>query len=173
MIWLGRERAFYDVAFAPHMRPFSDGMSLFVWEVHMLPARFASNIDCGILQHASCLMSRPMHGNDGVAVPLDDISHNFHPHNLSLGSTPADPPYPLQNTDPHYEMVLYCVMLAYGRRSAAFLRSQKRWQPLLPLLMDHVPSFRYYYLLCLSCLSCSSCTPVWFGSCSAAITQFL
>ncbi|KAI1784041.1 hypothetical protein LXA43DRAFT_249225 [Ganoderma leucocontextum] len=42
------------------------------------------------------------------------------------------------NTDPHYEMILYNVMLAYGRRSAAFLRSQKRWQPLLPLLMDHV-----------------------------------
>ena len=43
-----------------------------------------------------------------------------------------------QNTDPHYEMILYNVMLAYGRRSATFLRSQKRWQPLLPLLMDHV-----------------------------------
>ncbi|PIL30535.1 hypothetical protein GSI_07235 [Ganoderma sinense ZZ0214-1] len=42
------------------------------------------------------------------------------------------------NTDPHYEMMLYNVMLAYGRRSAVFLRSQKRWQPLLPLLMDHV-----------------------------------
>ena len=35
-------------------------------------------------------------------------------------------------------MILYNIMLAYGRRSAAFLRSQKRWQPLLPLLMDHV-----------------------------------
>ena len=44
----------------------------------------------------------------------------------------------MQNTDPHYEMVLYNVMLTYGRRNPAFLRSQKRWQPLLPLLMDHV-----------------------------------
>ena len=79
-----------------------------------------------------------MYGNDGVATPLDDISPNFHPHNLSLGLTPADPPYPLQNTDPHYEMILYCVMIAYGRRNASFLRSQKRWQPLLPLFMDHV-----------------------------------
>ncbi|KAI0816916.1 hypothetical protein BC628DRAFT_1098166 [Trametes gibbosa] len=42
------------------------------------------------------------------------------------------------NTDPHYEMILYSVMLAWGRRKASFLRSQKRWQPLLPLLMDHV-----------------------------------
>ncbi|KAI8996664.1 hypothetical protein BD414DRAFT_478703 [Trametes punicea] len=41
-------------------------------------------------------------------------------------------------TDPHYEMILYSVMLAYGRRNHSFLRSQKRWQPLLPLLMDHV-----------------------------------
>ncbi|KAI0634529.1 hypothetical protein C8Q77DRAFT_1194633 [Trametes polyzona] len=42
------------------------------------------------------------------------------------------------NTDPHYEMILYSVMLSWGRRKASFLRSQKRWQPLLPLLMDHV-----------------------------------
>ncbi|KAI0749911.1 hypothetical protein C8Q80DRAFT_1269710 [Daedaleopsis nitida] len=42
------------------------------------------------------------------------------------------------NTDPHYEMVLYSVILAYGRRNTSFLRNQKRWQPLLPLLMDHV-----------------------------------
>ncbi|RPD60621.1 hypothetical protein L226DRAFT_545118 [Lentinus tigrinus ALCF2SS1-7] len=41
-------------------------------------------------------------------------------------------------TDPHYETILYSVMLAHGRRKASFLRSQKRWQPLLPLLMDHV-----------------------------------
>ncbi|KAH9941272.1 uncharacterized protein BXZ73DRAFT_88419 [Epithele typhae] len=40
----------------------------------------------------------------------------------------------------HYEMILYCVMLAFGRRSAVFLRSQKRWHTLLPLLMDHVRS---------------------------------
>ncbi|KAI0329754.1 hypothetical protein GY45DRAFT_1279051 [Cubamyces sp. BRFM 1775] len=42
------------------------------------------------------------------------------------------------NTDPHYEMILYSVMLSYGRRKPSFLRSQKRWQTLLPLLMDHV-----------------------------------
>ena len=35
-------------------------------------------------------------------------------------------------------MILYSIMLAYGRRHASFLRSQKRWQSLLPLLMDHV-----------------------------------
>ncbi|KAI0356846.1 hypothetical protein OH77DRAFT_174652 [Trametes cingulata] len=40
--------------------------------------------------------------------------------------------------DPHYEMILYSVMLLWGRRKSAFLRSQKRWKPLLPLLMDHV-----------------------------------
>ncbi|KAH9934484.1 uncharacterized protein BXZ73DRAFT_45715 [Epithele typhae] len=44
------------------------------------------------------------------------------------------------NTDPHYEMILYCVILAFGRRSAALHRSQKRWRALLPLLMDHVRS---------------------------------
>ncbi|KAI0672096.1 hypothetical protein C8Q78DRAFT_1124830 [Trametes maxima] len=42
------------------------------------------------------------------------------------------------STDPHYEMILYHVMLSYGRRKPPFLRSQKHWQPLLPLLIDHV-----------------------------------
>jgi len=34
--------------------------------------------------------------------------------------------------------MLYGVMLFYGRRNPSFLRSQKRWQALIPLLMDHV-----------------------------------
>ncbi|KAH9914110.1 uncharacterized protein B0H18DRAFT_887456 [Fomitopsis serialis] len=41
-------------------------------------------------------------------------------------------------TDPHQQLILYGVLLAYGRRKASFLRDQKRWQPLLPLLMDNV-----------------------------------
>jgi hypothetical protein len=34
--------------------------------------------------------------------------------------------------------MLYSVLLYHGRRSPSFLRSHKRWQPLIPLLMDHV-----------------------------------
>jgi hypothetical protein len=34
--------------------------------------------------------------------------------------------------------MLYSILLYYGRRTASFLRSQKRWQLLIPLLMDHV-----------------------------------
>ena len=34
--------------------------------------------------------------------------------------------------------MLYSVLLYHGRRSPSFLRSHKRWQPLVPLLMDHV-----------------------------------
>ena len=41
-------------------------------------------------------------------------------------------------TDPHAQLILYNVLLHYGRRNSAFLRSYKRWQPLVPLLMDHV-----------------------------------
>ncbi|OSX58404.1 hypothetical protein POSPLADRAFT_1049601 [Postia placenta MAD-698-R-SB12] len=41
-------------------------------------------------------------------------------------------------TDPHLQLILYSVLLAYGRQNMSFLRSQKRWQPLLPLLMDNV-----------------------------------
>jgi len=42
------------------------------------------------------------------------------------------------NTNPHSQLVLYSILLLYGRRQNNFLRSQKRWQPLIPLLMDHV-----------------------------------
>ncbi|EIW79662.1 hypothetical protein CONPUDRAFT_83017 [Coniophora puteana RWD-64-598 SS2] len=42
------------------------------------------------------------------------------------------------NTNPHSQLVLYFILLLYGRRQNNFLRSQKRWQPLIPLLMDHV-----------------------------------
>lgn len=36
------------------------------------------------------------------------------------------------------QYILYSVLLAYGQRMPAFLRFSKRWEPLIPLLMDHV-----------------------------------
>jgi len=42
-----------------------------------------------------------------------------------------------QNTDPHFQFIVYNILLHYGRRKSAFFRSQKRWQVLMPLLMDH------------------------------------
>ncbi|KAJ7173053.1 hypothetical protein C8R43DRAFT_978290 [Mycena crocata] len=42
------------------------------------------------------------------------------------------------NTDPHSQLIFYHVLLCHGRRRSDFFRSQKRWLPLLPLLMDHV-----------------------------------
>lgn len=33
---------------------------------------------------------------------------------------------------------MYKILLVYGRAHTAFLRAHKRWQPLVPLLMDHV-----------------------------------
>ncbi|KAG5728408.1 hypothetical protein E4T56_gene18959 [Termitomyces sp. T112] len=41
-------------------------------------------------------------------------------------------------TDPHAQFIFYHVLLCYGRRKTDFFRSHKRWQPLLPLLMDHI-----------------------------------
>jgi len=41
-------------------------------------------------------------------------------------------------TDPHLLLILYSILLAYGQHNQVFLRSQKRWQPLIPLLMDNV-----------------------------------
>ncbi|KAH7912871.1 hypothetical protein BJ138DRAFT_1082828 [Hygrophoropsis aurantiaca] len=40
-------------------------------------------------------------------------------------------------TDPHSQLILYSILLFYGRKQTSFLRSHKRWQPLIPLLMDH------------------------------------
>ncbi|KAL6304737.1 hypothetical protein BKA93DRAFT_848625 [Sparassis latifolia] len=42
------------------------------------------------------------------------------------------------STDPHCQLILYNILLSYGGKKPVFLRSQKRWQPLLPLLMDNV-----------------------------------
>ncbi|KAF8057059.1 hypothetical protein FPV67DRAFT_1566264 [Lyophyllum atratum] len=41
-------------------------------------------------------------------------------------------------TDPHTQLIFYHVLLCYGRRRSDFFRSHKRWQPLLPLIMDHI-----------------------------------
>ncbi|KAG6834984.1 hypothetical protein H0H93_005916 [Arthromyces matolae] len=41
-------------------------------------------------------------------------------------------------TDPHAQLIFYHVLLSYGRRRTDFFRAHKRWQPLLPLIMDHI-----------------------------------
>ncbi|KIK95658.1 hypothetical protein PAXRUDRAFT_826793 [Paxillus rubicundulus Ve08.2h10] len=41
-------------------------------------------------------------------------------------------------TDPHGQFILYSTLLFWGRRQPAFLRNHKCWQPLIPLLMDHI-----------------------------------
>lgn len=41
-------------------------------------------------------------------------------------------------TDPHSLLILYEILIHYGVRHPSFFRSAKKWQPLLPLLMDHV-----------------------------------
>lgn len=40
-------------------------------------------------------------------------------------------------TDPHVQLILYNILLHFGRREDTFLRSYERWKPLIPLLMDH------------------------------------
>lgn len=42
------------------------------------------------------------------------------------------------DTNPHCQFILYNVLLMYGRRNTTFLRSHKRWQPLIPFFMDHI-----------------------------------
>jgi hypothetical protein len=54
------------------------------------------------------------------------------PHFTSISYTRS------QKTDPHGQFILYSILLFWGRRQAAFLRNHKCWQPLVPLLMDHI-----------------------------------
>lgn len=44
----------------------------------------------------------------------------------------------LQTTDPHALLILFEILLQYGRQHSSFLRSHKKWSPLLPILMDYV-----------------------------------
>ena len=44
----------------------------------------------------------------------------------------------IQTTDPHAQFILFNILLSYGRRNNAFLRSYKRWQPLIPILIDQI-----------------------------------
>ncbi|PPQ77944.1 hypothetical protein CVT25_015419 [Psilocybe cyanescens] len=41
-------------------------------------------------------------------------------------------------TDPHSAFIYYAILFYYGQHRTEFFRSHKRWQALLPLLMDHV-----------------------------------
>ncbi|KAF9653640.1 hypothetical protein BDM02DRAFT_3182648 [Thelephora ganbajun] len=41
-------------------------------------------------------------------------------------------------TDPHLQLILYNVLLSYGRKKTNFLRTHKRWHPLIPLLIDNI-----------------------------------
>ncbi|KAL5514679.1 hypothetical protein ACEPAG_1995 [Sanghuangporus baumii] len=43
-----------------------------------------------------------------------------------------------KTTDPHTLLILFQVLLQYGRQHSSFLRSHKKWTPLLPILMDYV-----------------------------------
>ncbi|KAJ3872182.1 hypothetical protein F5051DRAFT_382572 [Lentinula edodes] len=42
------------------------------------------------------------------------------------------------NTNPHFQFICFHLLLSFGRRRSDFFRSHKRWQPLLPVLMDHI-----------------------------------
>ena len=43
-----------------------------------------------------------------------------------------------QATDPHLQFILYNVLLFHGRKMTNSLRIHKRWQPLIPLLIDNI-----------------------------------
>ncbi|KAI0315290.1 hypothetical protein OF83DRAFT_364966 [Amylostereum chailletii] len=44
----------------------------------------------------------------------------------------------ISDTDPHHQLILYNILLLHGRQNPSFFRSYKRWQPIFPMLMDHV-----------------------------------
>ncbi|KZT33232.1 hypothetical protein SISSUDRAFT_1066309 [Sistotremastrum suecicum HHB10207 ss-3] len=42
------------------------------------------------------------------------------------------------NTDPHAQLILHKILLSYGHRHPSFLRSNRAWNRLIPLLIDHL-----------------------------------
>ncbi|KZW00154.1 hypothetical protein EXIGLDRAFT_639782 [Exidia glandulosa HHB12029] len=73
------------------------------------------------LEHACCML-------------LDSELFAFHSERMShllLEDAVA-------NTNPHAQLVLHKTLLLFGRGHQSFLRSQKKWAPLIPILMDHV-----------------------------------
>lgn len=43
-----------------------------------------------------------------------------------------------KNTNPHAQLILFNILLHYGRLHPSFFRSVPKWAPLIPILMDHL-----------------------------------
>ncbi|KIJ63583.1 hypothetical protein HYDPIDRAFT_182204 [Hydnomerulius pinastri MD-312] len=83
--------------------------------------------------HEQYLQS-PLQLEHACQLLLDSELFTFHSERmceLAIGEVQS-------KTDPHWQLMVYNILLFWGRRQSAFLRNQKRWQPLIPLLMDHI-----------------------------------
>ena len=65
---------------------------------------------------------------------LDSELFSFHSERMSdllIADASTD-------TNPHSQLILHSILLLYGRRHSAFLRSHAKWKNLIPILMDHI-----------------------------------
>ncbi|KAI0036976.1 hypothetical protein K488DRAFT_39762 [Vararia minispora EC-137] len=84
--------------------------------------------------HHEQYLQSPMQLEHAINLLLDSELFSFHSERMcEILSDEAR-----TTTDPHRQLITYNVLLHYGRRNVAFFRSYKRWQPIFPLLMDHV-----------------------------------
>ncbi|ETW77422.1 hypothetical protein HETIRDRAFT_388964, partial [Heterobasidion irregulare TC 32-1] len=84
--------------------------------------------------HAEQYLQSPLQLEHACELLLDSELFTFHSERMCEILTDEA----TSNTDPHHQLILYNILVLHGRRHPSFLRSYKRWQPILPLLMDHV-----------------------------------
>ncbi|KEP45852.1 DUF2013 family protein [Rhizoctonia solani 123E] len=79
-------------------------------------------------------LSTPDQLEHAISLLLDSDIFAFHSDRSTEHLTSAAH----TETNPHALLVIYLIFLQYGRRNPAFFAGLKRWQGLVPLLMDHV-----------------------------------
>ncbi|KAJ7594397.1 hypothetical protein C8J56DRAFT_821029 [Mycena floridula] len=90
-------------------------------------------LDLTISHHEQYLQS-PLQLEHACGMLLDSELFSFHSERM-CDILAADVQ---TNTNPHTQFIHYSVLMSFGSRKGEFLRSHKRWRPLIPLLMDHI-----------------------------------
>lgn len=99
----------------------------------MLDSALQKFMELCIANHEQYLQS-PLQIDHACTLLLDSELFAFHSDRMS-GILFDDAK---MATDPHTLFITYHILLAFGRRRPESLKNTKRWEPLLPLLMDYI-----------------------------------
>ena len=88
---------------------------------------------CELLLHSELFAFHSERMCDNIVDEVQKVCGKYALTIIELSLTRCD-----QATDPHLQFILYNVLLFYGRKKTSFLRTHKRWQPMIPLLIDNI-----------------------------------